>query len=132
MKTQTILKLIFTLFILLTTATISDAVAIGHNDGEGEEIIIIQHPGDIGGGPRSQGQTLFYAELVYDMVSLDCNSPCGTVYIRLFSTNGDSHETIFDTSDRSTIIPTSGNSGYYYLMITLESGVIYYGEFQIQ
>ena len=73
----------------------------------------------------------FYAELENGYVLLGSYSNCGIVDVSLTSTAGDDYSTMFDTSDGTILIPISGLTGDYTLLITTLSGVEFIGEFSI-
>ena len=73
----------------------------------------------------------FYAELENGNVVLGSFSYYGTVEISLTSTAGDNYSTVFDTVDGTILIPISGNTGDYILLITTASGLEFIGEFSL-
>lgn len=83
------------------------------------------------GAPRSPAFNPFTAYLNGDAVVLNCSAPYGNVAVTLISTAGDYYTTVFDTEDVSIIIPVSGLSGHYTLLLTTASGSQFIGEFDI-
>lgn len=83
------------------------------------------------GAPRSPAFNPFTAYLNGDAVVLNCSAPYGDVAVTLVSTAGDYYTTVFDTEDGSVIIPVSGLSGHYTLLLTIASGSQFMGEFDI-
>ena len=62
-------------------------------------------------------------------VCVRSSSPCGEVNLTLSSTAGDFYQILFDTEDGSILVPISGNSGCYTIMLVTASGQVYEGEF---
>lgn len=83
------------------------------------------------GAPRSPAFNPFTAYLNGDVVVLNCSASYGNVAVTLVSTAGDNYTTVFDTEDVSIIIPVSGLSGHYTLLLTTASGSQFIGEFDI-
>ena len=81
--------------------------------------------------PRTPDSIPFYAELESGYVLLGSFSSCGIVDVSLTSTAGDDYSTVFDTANGTIIIPVSGITGDYTLLITTASGMDYIGEFSI-
>lgn len=50
---------------------------------------------------------------------------------RWVSTAGDYYQTIFDTEDLQIVIPISGETGHYTLMLVTERDLVFEGEFEI-
>lgn len=98
---------------------------------DGENIRIFQKPTIPQGAPHMPAFNPFYAELESGSVLLGSLSSCGIVDVSLTSTAGDDYSTVFDTADGTIIIPVSGITGDYTLLITTASGVDYIGEFSI-
>lgn len=94
-------------------------------------VIISPKPSIPGGNPRSPETTPFSAYRTNDEIILSCDIDCGTVDVELYSTAGDSISTLFDTSEESTTIPISGNTGDYSITITDQQGQVYIGLFSI-
>ena len=99
----------------------------GQNPGQDdpEEIIISQS------SPRMPAYNPFFAEFANGNVLLGSYTYYGIVDVSLTSTAGDDYSTVFDTADRTIIIPVSGYAGDYTLLITTASGLEYVGEFSI-
>ena len=83
------------------------------------------------GAPRSPAFNPFTAYLNGNAVVLNCSASYGNVAVTLVSTAGDNYTTVFDTEDGSVIIPVSGLSGHYTLLITTASGSQFIGEFEM-
>lgn len=83
------------------------------------------------GAPHMPAYNPFYAEMINGNVLLGCVSSYGVVDVNLTSTAGDDYSTVFDTSTATIIIPTSGNTGDYTLLITTSSGLEFIGEFSL-
>lgn len=81
--------------------------------------------------PRSLSFNPFYAELDGSWLLLGSSSPYGEVDVILTSTAGDYYPVTFNTEDRTLFIPVSGNSGHYILLLTVEDGGQFYGEFYL-
>ncbi len=105
--------------------------ALGQNPGQNdpEQIIISQSSTIPPGSPRMPAYNPFFAELVNGNVLLGSFSYFGIVDVSLTSTAGDDYSTVFDTADGTIIIPISGNTGDYTLLITTASGLEFLGEF---
>ncbi|MBR4227956.1 MAG: hypothetical protein IKR72_02520 [Bacteroidales bacterium] len=98
---------------------------------DGKDIWIVQKPTVPPGAPHMPAYNPFYAELVSTNVILGSYSSYGIVDVSLTSTAGDDYSTVFDTADGTIIIPISGNTGDYTLLITTASGLEFIGEFSI-
>ena len=98
---------------------------------DGEDIWILPIPTNPQGSPHMPVYVPFYAELENGYVLLGSYSNCGIVDVSLTSTAGDDYSTVFDTSDGTIIIPISGLTGDYTLLITTLAGVEFIGEFSI-
>lgn len=96
---------------------------------DGESIVIRADSVTLPGIPHIPVYNPFYAERVSTNVILGCYSSFGIVDVSLTSTAGDDYSTVFDTADGTIIIPISGNSGDYTLLITTDSGLEFIGEF---
>ena len=83
------------------------------------------------GSPHMPAYNPFYAELMNGYVILGCYSSIGTVDVSLTSTAGDDYSIEFDTSTGAILIPISGNTGEYTLLIVTGTGVEFIGEFEI-
>lgn len=94
-------------------------------------IVILPSTTPPAGAPRSPAFNPFTAYLNGDAVVLNCSAPYGNVAVTLISTAGDYYTTVFDTEDGSVIIPVSGLSGHYTLLLTIASGSQFMGEFEI-
>jgi hypothetical protein len=105
----------------------------GQNPGQDdpEEIIISQSSTIPSGSPRMPAYNPFFAEFANGNVLLGSYTYYGIVDVSLTSTAGDDYSTVFDTADRTIIIPVSGYAGDYTLLITTASGLEYVGEFSI-
>lgn len=101
------------------------------NQEDGPRIVVSQTPAVPPGSPRMPAYNPFYAEIINGNVLLGCVSSYGVVDVNLTSTAGDDYSTEFDTSTATIIIPTSGNSGDYTLLITTPSGLEFIGEFSL-
>ena len=86
--------------------------------------------GDLG-SPRMPAYNPFYAELEGNVVFLGSFNGVGTVYVEMESTAGDSYSTYFDTLDGFILIPISGDTGDYTLLITMADGTQFIGEFTL-
>ena len=96
----------------------------------GETIIIIQRP-PTSEAPRTPVSNPFFAEVLDGYVLLGATIPCGTVSVSISSTAGDDYSTNFDTGDGTIVLPISGCTGYYTLLITTAAGYQFIGEFSI-
>ena len=98
----------------------------------GHIIILSQRP-DAPGAPRTPITNPFIAELMdgFNSVLLGSADDVGTVAVQITSTAGDNYSTYFDTSDGAILLPISGNTGYYSLIIVTPDGTQYVGEFTI-
>jgi len=83
------------------------------------------------GTPHAPAYNPFSAELMNGFVVLSCSSSFGIVDVSLTSTAGDNYSTVFDTADGTIIIPISGSTGEYTILITTSSDLEYVGEFVI-
>ena len=83
------------------------------------------------GAPRGPVFNPFTAFLQNNNVIMESDTFIGLVNVVLVSTAGDYYTVVFDTEDVSIQIPVSGNSGYYCLCLTTESGMEFYGEFNM-
>ena len=118
--------------IILATSPVSfTSYASLIKQSDGEEIIISPKPANPQGSPHMPAFVPFYAELEDSYVLLGSYSNLGTVDVSLTSTAGDDYSTMFDTSDGTILIPISGLTGDYTLLITTLSGVEFIGEFSI-
>ena len=98
---------------------------------DGEEIWLHPKPTNPQGTPHMPAYVPFYAEFGNGNVLLGSYSNLGTVDVSLTSTAGDDYSTVFDTSNGTIIIPISGLTGDYTLLITTLSGAEFIGEFSI-
>ncbi len=105
-------------------------ISIGTGD-ENTEVIIRPRESSPSGAPRGPVFNPFTAFLQNNNVILESDSSFGLVNVVLISTAGDYYTVVFDTEDVSIQIPVSGNSGYYCLCLTTESGMEFYGEFNM-
>lgn len=96
---------------------------------DGKDIRIVQRPTIPSGAPRTPAYCPFYAELMEEGVLLGSFYFCGVVDVTLTSTAGDDYSTVFDTADGTIVIPISGSTGEYTLLITTASGLEFIGEF---
>lgn len=96
-----------------------------------EDIDINPLPLPITDPPRSLSFNPFYAELDGTWLLLGSTNPYGEVAVLLMSTAGDYYPVTFNTEDRTILIPVSGNSGHYFLLLTAEDGGQFYGEFYL-
>lgn len=121
--------LILSCIVLVGNVTLMSGQNSGSNDPE--QIIIVQSSTIPPGSPRMPAYNPFYAELENGNVVLGSFSYYGTVEISLTSTAGDNYSTVFDTVDGTILIPISGNTGDYILLITTASGLEFIGEFSL-
>ena len=98
---------------------------------DGENIRIFQKPTIPQGAPHMPAFNPFYAELESGYVLLGSFTSCGIVDVSLTSTAGDDYSTVFDTANGAIVIPISGYTGDYVLIITTSAGTEYIGEFSI-
>ena len=132
MKKLTLLKgFACCLFCLLGCFASYSSYASLVKQSDGKDILINPRPVIPGGMPRTPDSIPFYAELESGYVLLGSFSSCGIVDVSLTSTAGDDYSTVFDTANGTIIIPVSGITGDYTLLITTASGVDYIGEFSI-
>ncbi|MBR5736144.1 MAG: hypothetical protein IKX60_05085 [Bacteroidales bacterium] len=132
MKKRTLLNgIACCIFCIFGCLTSYDSYASYIKQTDGEDIIISQKPINPQGVPRTPIIIPFYAELESGYVLLGSFSSCGIVDVSLTSTAGDDYSTVFDTANGSIIIPISGNTGDYVLLITTPAGTEYIGEFSI-
>lgn len=125
-KPKTLLLAIIAMMALFSSQAIA---SVSYDDNS--TILIHQLPTDPIGAPRSPAFNPFTAYLNGDAVVLNCSAPYGNVAVTLISTAGDYYTTVFDTEDGSVIIPVSGLSGHYTLLLTTASGSQFIGEFDI-
>lgn len=109
----------------------SGTIGLSKSRMDGVEIVITSKSSDLPNNPRGPVFNPFTAFLQNNKVILESDTSIGLVNVVLISTTGDYYTTVFDTDDASTLLPVSGNSGYYRLYLTTESGIIFQGEFQI-
>ena len=121
--------LILSCIVLVGNVTLMSGQNSGSNDPE--QIIIVQSSTIPPGSPRMPAYNPFYAELENGNVVLGSFSYNGTVEISLTSTAGDNYSTVFDTVDGTILIPISGNTGDYILLITTAFGLEFIGEFSL-
>ena len=121
--------LILSCIVLVGNVTLMSGQNSGSNDPE--QIIIVQSSTIPPGSPRMPAYNPFYAELENGNVVLGSFSYYGTVEISLTSTAGDNYSTVFDTVDGTILIPMSGNTGDYILLITTAFGLEFIGEFSL-
>ena len=132
MKTKSLLKGIACgLFCLLGCLASYSSYASLINQSDGDNIWLYPRPSTPQGTPRTPANIPFFAELENGYVLLGSYSNCGIVDVSLTSTAGDNYSTMFDTSDGTIIIPISGLTGDYTLLITTLSGAEFIGEFSI-
>lgn len=132
MKNKSLLKRITVFCIILEGCFASlSSQAFDYRQSEEKDIKIVPMPIGSPGAPRVPAYNPFYAELESGYVLLGSLSSCGIVDVSLTSTAGDDYSTLFDTADGTIIIPVSGFTGDYTLLITTASGVEYIGEFSI-
>ena len=98
---------------------------------EGVKIVITPNSSSLPNNPRGPAFNPFTAVLQNNNVILESDSSFGMVNVVLLSTAGDYYAVVFDTGDNSIQIPVSGNSGYYCLCLITESGMEFYGEFNM-
>ena len=130
MKAKPLFFLSILMIALLGSSSFARTSFVPNSDGDGH-IIIILNPDDPIGAPRSPAFNPFTAYLNGDVVVLNCSASYGNVAVTLVSTAGDNYTTVFDTEDVSIIIPVSGLSGHYTLLLTTASGSQFIGEFDI-
>ena len=132
MKKRTLLKgIAYCLFCFVVCFASYSTYASCIYQSDGDNIWISPKPSIQPGGPRTPASIPFFAELECGYVLLGSYSYCGTVDVSLTSTAGDNYETVFDTSDGTIIIPISGYTGDYVLLISTPDGTEYIGEFSI-
>ncbi len=81
--------------------------------------------------PRSQNQPFTAFQYGTNVEIFSADGTFGTVGVYLFSTAGDLVSTTFDTSTGSIILPISGLSGSYTIIITVPGGTTFEGQFVI-
>ena len=64
-----------------------------------------------------------------NQVVLESAASCGLVAVELTSTAGDYYTTVFDTEDGSILIPISGLTGDYDILLTTQEGLCFWGNF---
>lgn len=132
MKKRTLLKgIACCMFCLLGCFASYSSYATLVNQSDGKDILINPRPVIPGGMPRSPETIPFFAELESGYVLLGSLSSCGIVDVSLTSTAGDDFSTVFDTANGAIVIPISGYTGDYVLIITTSAGTEYIGEFSI-
>lgn len=109
----------------------SSTIGLSKSQMDGVEIEITSKSSDLPNNPRGPVFNPFTAFLQNNNVILESDSSFGLVNVVLISTAGDYYTVVFDTEDVSIQIPVSGNSGYYCLCLTTESGMEFYGEFNM-
>jgi len=107
------------------------AVSITFNGNDEQHHITIEPSNnDPLGAPRSTFNP-FFAYEDGTCVTLGSMSPYGVVSVTLVSTAGDYYQTFFDTEDLQIVIPISGETGHYTLMLVTERDLVFEGEFEI-
>ena len=101
--------------------------------GDGDPVYIkVSTPQIPAGSPRSETYNPFIAYQDGANVELfSADGTYGTVDVYLFSTAGDLVSTTFDTSTGSILLPISGLSGSYTIIITVPGGTTFEGQFVI-
>lgn len=132
MKTKSLSRRIaYCMFFLVGCFASSLSQAFELKKADGIEIKISPMPNIPQESPRMPANNPFYAEEDNLSVLLGSYSNCGIVDVSLTSTAGDDYSTVFDTSAGTIIIPISGLTGDYTLLITTLAGVEFIGEFSI-
>ena len=94
-------------------------------------VVIEPAPSTPNEDPRGPVFNPFTAYLYNNQVVLNCSTSYGDVDVTLVSTAGDNYSTVFDTADGFIIIPISGLTGEYTLLLTDSLGVHFTGEFEL-
>lgn len=115
--------------LLMALTSTTNLLSMGVKDGEAIEVNPV-FP-EVSGIPRGPIFNPFTAYRLNNTVVLESDTSYGLVNVTLVSTAGDYYTTIFDTEDGSVLIPISGNSGSYSLMIADSSGAQFIGTFAI-
>ncbi|MBP5689827.1 MAG: hypothetical protein J6W74_02820 [Bacteroidales bacterium] len=98
---------------------------------DGDEIEIVPIETSPEQTPRGPVYNPFFGSHFGNYVYLGSLDNIGTVTVELYSTAGDWMIVPFDTSTGSIILPISGLSGSYSLIITTSAGVTFEGQFVI-
>ena len=124
--------LLSVLGLLIVSMMLPASLNAVHVQGDDPTLIVILPPTTSPeGAPRSPVFNPFTAYLNGNAVVLNCSAPYGNVAVTLVSTAGDNYTTVFDTEDSSILIPVSGLSGHYTLLLTTASGSQFIGEFEM-
>lgn len=115
--------------LLMALTSTTNLLSMGVKDGEA--IVVNPVNTDVSGIPRGPVFNPFTAYRLNNTVVLESDTSYGVVNVILVSTAGDYYTTVFDTEDGSVLIPISGDSGDYSLLITDLSGAQFIGTFAI-
>ena len=131
MKKSVVFKMATCFLMVVVNSVYLSSFASISKEADGKDIRIVQKPTIPPGAPHLPAYNPFYAGLVSTNVLLGSYSYYGTVNVSLTSTAGDDYSTVFDTADGTILIPISGNTGDYTLLITTASGLEFIGEFSL-
>ena len=119
-------------YLLATLIVMLSVFCLGSKCFAQEPTVVVIVNSDIGNGPRSQSSVPITACVISDTIYLSFSSDLGEVDVVLEeSSEGVILQTSVDSSTLSAIIPFSGAPGEYYITITLPSGAVYEGQFEI-
>ena len=118
-------------FVALLMALASATNGLSKEVKDGETIVISPVDTNASGIPRGPVFNPFNAYRLNNTVVLESDTSYGVVNVVLVSTAGDYYTTVFDTEDGFVLIPISGDSGDYSLLITDLSGAQFIGTFDI-
>ena len=117
--------------VAILPALLNATAGFSTNSKDGTVILIEPRNDSHDGEPRGPVFNPFTAYLLNNTVVLESDMSYGLVNVILVSTAGDYYSTLFDTEDGTILIPVSGNSGDYSILITTLSGAQFIGTFSI-
>lgn len=120
---------IFLVALLVMTTSIPSWASLSLSLDGDNPIIIHQLPTEYPNDPRGPVFNPFTAYLMNNQVVLESAASCGLVAVELTSTAGDYYTTVFDTEDGSILIPISGLTGDYDILLTTQEGLCFWGNF---
>lgn len=129
-KTKTLRSVVIGLTALLMALT-SATTLLSKEAKDGETIVISPIDTNATGIPRGPVFNPYTAYRLNNAVVLESDTSYGMVNVILVSTAGDYYTTVFDTDSGSILIPVSGKSGDYSLMVADCFGAQFIGTFSI-
>lgn len=124
--------ILFVAGILLAVTALASST--GKTQEETKDILIrLEDPQESANRPRTSDYSFFYGylETDYYILSIYTNSNVGEIstHIENLST-GEYYEYSFDSSEIA-VLPISCTEGFWRITLTLDSGAVYVGEFEI-